>query len=139
MRTFIDGDNRTWTVKITIGTAIRVRELTGVDILQPETDSGSVAVRLAVDSVFVAQVVTAILRPDIERAGITPEQFADSLDGKAAAAAQTAVTEELRDFFADSGRADRALMIQTTMAKLAESAERITSGAASGVLPEASA
>ena len=99
MRTFRDNEGRTWTVDLTIGAANRVRTLLGVDLLALTDGEPRLIDRLTNDLALQIDVVFALIRPQVEAAGLTDEQWAASMGGEAAAKAIAVFWEELLDFF----------------------------------------
>ena len=120
MKTFTDSAGRTWTVSLTIEAAKRVKSLLGVNLLEldrPAGDLPSVAsakegppllTRLGTDVILLCDVIFALVKPQADAAEVTDEQFGAALGGDAILAAQTALYEELVDFFRQLGRTDLA-------------------------------
>ena len=79
MRTFKDANGRDWFVRITVDAIRRCRAEAKVDPLG--ILSGDLIERLSADPLIAVDMLAAILRADIEKAGITAQQFGDALMG----------------------------------------------------------
>lgn len=108
MKTFNDAAGRTWTIGLNIGTAMKVKESLGVDLLQPEEGNPPHLTRLGVDEILLGKVICALLMGQFEAHKVTEADVLASFDGQTLCAAQKAFYEELIDFFRLRGRADRA-------------------------------
>jgi len=151
MKTFTDRAGRTWTVTLTLGTAMTVKEQLGVDLLQPEAGDPPLLTRLGTDEMLLGEVLCAMLQQQFDTHGVTAEELRDGFDGQTLLAAQKAFYEELIDFFRSRGRTDRAKAVakQVKMIDAAVTAvemridaidvEETIAGAMSGESPEASA
>ena len=150
MKTFTDTTNRTWTISLTLGTAMTVKDKLGIDLLSPEEGDPPLLTRLGTDEMFLGQVLLALLEPQFEAHKVTAEQVRNSFDGQTLLAAQKAFYEELVDFFRNRGRADRSKAVATQM-KIIEAATaaieakidgmdiaQMIGGVMSGSSPEAS-
>lgn len=150
MATFLDNQNRKWTVEINLSTVRRVKTLTGVDILA-ETGSGKLFERLANDPIMLCDVLYAVVQPQCEKAApvVTDEDFGAALSGDSIATATDALLQGIVDFFPSARRAllqkiltkskelDSAMMRaseEKVDAAMAELMSRI-SGATSGSSP----
>lgn len=155
MKTFNDAAGRTWTINLTLGTAMHVKAKLNVDLLQIEAsdDAGGppLLTRLGTDEMLLGEVLCALLEPQFEAQNVTPDDVRNAFDGRTLLAAQKAFYEELIDFFQSRGRTDRAKAVAKQMA-LIESAiaaietridginiDQTIAGAISGAWPEASA
>jgi len=112
MRTFKDAAGRTWTVSVTIGTAMRVKDKLQVDLLRPEEGQPPLLTRLALDEVLLAEVLCALIEAQFEAQKVTAEDVYAAFDGATLLAAQTAFYEELHDFFLKRGRTHTATAIR---------------------------
>jgi hypothetical protein len=98
MHSFKDSRGRSWNVEITVAALKRVKATAGIDV-GAIVDSEKLYERLQ-DPLFVADVAWAVVGPQAGAAGCQDaENFANALDGKAAAAAYAALLEEFCDFF----------------------------------------
>ena len=149
MKAFTDRAGRSWTVTLTLGTAMTVKEQLGVDLLQPEAGDPPLLTRLGTDEMLLGEVLCAMLQQQFEAQGVTAEDVRNGFDGQTLLAAQRAFYEELIDFFQSRGRTDRAKAVakQVKMIDAAVTAvetridaldvERTIAGAMSGESPEA--
>jgi len=149
MKTFCDRAGRSWTLTLTLGTAMTVKEQLGVDLLQPEAGDPPLLTRLGTDEMLLGEVLCAMLQQQFEAHGVTAEEVRNGFDGQTLLAAQKAFYEELIDFFQSRGRRDRAKAVakQVKMIDAAVTAvetridaldvEQTIRGAMSGESPEA--
>jgi len=149
MKAFTDRAGRSWTVTLTLGTAMTVKEQLGVDLLQPEAGDPPLLTRLGTDEMLLGEVLCAMLQHQFETQGVTAEEVRNGFDGQTLLAAQKAFYEELIDFFQSRGRTDRAKAVakQVKMIDAAVTAvgtridaldiDQTIAGAMSGELPEA--
>ena len=121
MKTFTDAAGRTWTLALTLGTAMKVKAKLDIDLLQPEAGDPPLLTRLGTDEMLLGEVLCAMLEGQFEAHKVTDEDVRSSFDGQTLLAAQKAFYEELIDFFRSRGRADRARAVETQM-KLIEKA-----------------
>jgi hypothetical protein len=114
MHKFKDSKHREWTISLTIGRAREVLDVTGVDLLQPESGTPSLPEVLA-DEFKVAAILEILLAGEFRRLGIDPKAvMAEDWDGATSRAAYDAFLEELAAFFEDRGQAPRAAIIRKT-------------------------
>jgi len=161
LKTFTDSTGRPWTLSLTLGTAMAVRDQLGVDLLQPESprkdDPGGepLLTRLGTDEILLGEVLCVMLADQFERHQLSPAQVHAAFDGPTLLAAQQAFYEELIDFFRGRGRHDRAKAVAKQMAMIQAAIEAIETridaldprnvveqtirGGTSGDLPAASA
>lgn len=141
MKTFNDAAGRTWTITLTLGTAMAVKAKLGVDLLQPEVgdDSGGppLLTRLGTDEMLLGEVLCAMLESQFEKNNVTDEDVRAAFDGQTLLAAQKAFYEEMIDFFHSRGRKDRAKAVAKQMAMI--DIDKTIAGVMSGESPEASA
>ena len=155
MKTFNDGAGRTWTLSLTLGTAMKVKAKLGIDLLQPEAGDPPLLTRLGTDELLLGEVLCALLEGQFEAHKVTGDDVRAAFDGRTLLAAQEAFYQELEDFFRMRGRGDRALAVAKQKALIEaaikaaetrigaldiEAAVRATGirGATSGASPEAS-
>lgn len=151
MKTFTDAAGRTWTISLTLGTAMAVKDKLDIDLLCPEAGDPPLLTRLGTDEILLGEVLCALLENQFEAHKVTTDDVRNAFDGRTLLAAQKAFYEELVDFFQSRGRADRAKAVATQM-KMIDAAvtaigtridnldvDAMVSGAMSGELPEASA
>ena len=127
MKTFNDSAGRTWKLELTIAAAKRVKALTGTDLLALDQGDPPALTKLGLDVMLLCDVIFAVLQPQADAAGVSDEQFGESLGGEAILAARNAFFEELADFFRGLGRADLARAIaaqEKLVAAAVEQADR---------------
>lgn len=150
MKTFTDAAGRSWTLALSLGTAMRVKAKLDIDLLQPEAGDPPLLTRLGTDELLLGEVLCAMLEGQFETHKLTDEDVRSSFDGQTLLAAQKAFYEELIDFFRSRGRTDRAKAVakQAALIEAAVTAvetridaldiEATIRGAMSGASPEAS-
>lgn len=118
---FTDAMGREWNLALTAGSVCRVQMAHSVN-LSGEFNGFN---RLAADPVAFAGVLAAILKPQLETAGVTADDFFDSLNGDGLASAGDALIEAILAFMPENRRNvtragyERAKAIQdATCAKL---------------------
>jgi len=116
MKTFTDAAGRTWTLALTLGTAMKVKAKLDIDLLQPEAGNPPLLTRLGTDEMLLGEVLCAMLEGQFEAHRVTDEDVRSSFDGQTLLAAQKAFYEELIDFFRSRGRSDRAKAVAKQMA-----------------------
>lgn len=151
MKTFNDAAGRTWTLALTLGTAMHVKNKLDIDLLQPEAGDPPLLTRLGTDEMLLGEVLCALLESQFEAHKVTDADVRNAFDGKTLLAAQKAFYDELTDFFQSRGRQDRAKAV-AAQARLIEKAtaaiedkiemldlDHLVDGALSGSWPEPSA
>lgn len=115
-----DAENRTWSARLTIGEAQRLRTEEGIDLLDAEALK-----RLVSDPLTVVRLICSVHAPQYEEAGLTVGDFAEICTSteEVASAAADAMVEALADFF---GRLRKPALAQVIRLALdaANSAER---------------
>ena len=156
MKTFTDAAGRTWTLTLTLGTAMKVKAKLDIDLLQPEAGDPPLLTRLGTDEMLLGEVLCAMLEGQFEAHKVTDEDVRSSFDGQTLLAAQKAFYEELIAFFRSRGRNDRAKAVAKQMALIEAAVAAVetridaldidatirgamTLGETSGASPEASA
>jgi len=150
MKTFTDTAGRTWTLSLTLGTAMAVKAKLDVDLLQPEAGDPPLLTRLGTDEMLLGEVLCAMLEKQFESHKVSDDDVRAAFDGQTLLAAQKAFYEELIDFFRSRGRNDRAKAVAKQMAMIDAAVTAIETridgidvdetiaGAMSGESPEAS-
>src|SRR4030042_992897 len=150
MKTFTDAAGRTWTLSLTLGTAMTVKEALGVDLLQPEAGEPPLRTRLGTDEMLLGEGLCAMLAGQFETHKVTAADVRNSFDGQTLLAAQEAFYEEMIGFFCSRGRNDRAKAVAKQMAMIDAAVTAVETridgidveatirGAMSGDSPEAS-
>jgi len=151
LKTFTDATGRTWSISVNLGTALKVKDALGVDLLQPEQGEPPLLTRLGTDELLLGQVVCCLLGDQFEVHKVTEADVRAGFDGQTLLAAQTAFYEELVGFFRSRGRTDRARAVETQARVITEAVKAIEAriealdvdqairGALSGPSPEPSA
>ena len=116
MKTFTDAAGRTWTLALTLGTAMKVKAKLDIDLLQPEAGDPPLLTRIGTDEMLLGEVLCAMLEGQFEAHKVTDEDVRSSFDGQTLLAAQKAFYEELVAFFRSRGRNDRAKAVAKQMA-----------------------
>ena len=110
MHSFVDKNNRAWSVVVNIATVKRVRALCEVNLLELITvdDDGkansSVLDKLSEDSCLLVDVIYAVCRPEADVLGVTDKEFGESFDGDCIEKATDALLDEVIDFFPEAKR-----------------------------------
>jgi len=150
VKTFKDAAGRTWTLSITIGTAMRVKDKLEVHLLRPDEGRPPLLTRLALDEMFLAEVLCCLLEDQFEAHKVTERDVQMAFDGETLLAAQTALYDELASFFLSRGRRHVTKAVRKQQAviekatALAETkidaidVDQLTRGAMSGSSPAAS-
>ncbi|AQT67949.1 hypothetical protein STSP2_01101 [Anaerohalosphaera lusitana] len=123
MKTFTDSSDRTWSINLNIDSAKRVRDLLGVNLLEPENGDPPLLTRLGTDEILLCDVIYCLCKPQADQLNVSDQQFGQSMGGETILAAQKAFYEELIDFFQKRGRRDRAKAV-AAQAKVIETAIR---------------
>ena len=150
MKTFTDAAGRTWSIALTLGTALHVKNKLEIDLLQPEAGEPPLLTRLGTDEMLLGEVLCALLESQFAAHKVSDADVRMAFDGKTLLAAQKAFYEELTDFFQSRGRMDRAKAV-AAQARLIEKAtaaiedkidtmdlDKLVDGALSGTWPESS-
>lgn len=132
MSTFKDAAGREWSIRLTVGSAMAVRDRLDVDLLQPEVGDPPLLTRLGTDELFLGEVLCVLLEDQFEKQGLSETDVKKSFDGKTLLDAQDAFYAELIDFFQNRGRTDRSTasarqhtMIQKATVAATERIEKI--------------
>lgn len=130
MKTFVDSHDRRWELSLTLGSAKRIRDRLGLDLLRPEgkPDGADVPTltRLGVDELLLGEVLAILLEPQFESHQITPDQIWDTFDGATVLRAAEAFWSELADFFRQRGQEHRLRMIEKQRAAIQAGMDRAT-------------
>jgi len=118
MKTFTDAAGRTWTLTLTLGTAMKVKAKLDIDLLQPEAGDPPLLTRLGTDEMLLGEVLCAMLEGQFETHKVADDDVRAGFDGQTLLAAQKAFYEELIGFFRSRGRNDRAKAVAKQMAMI---------------------
>lgn len=97
MKQFKDKQGRDWTIEVTVGSARRVRDLTGFVLLSPDIMKTTTA--LAGDLVTMVDVTYALCKPQADERSVTDEQFGVMMRDVDLNAVLKSIMEETVDFF----------------------------------------
>jgi hypothetical protein len=115
MHIFKDNANRDWTISLNIGSAMKVKDQLGIDLLQPESGEPPLLTRLGTDEMLLAQVIATLLESQFELHKIDAAQIYQCFDGQTFARAHEAFYKELISFFQSRGRSDRSKAVEKQM------------------------
>jgi hypothetical protein len=100
MSSFKDTEGRIWTLRLTVASIRRIKDIAGVDLsVSAFFSEGSLLAELSSDYLKVARVVYAAVAPEAEKRGISEEAFQDALSGDCIEQMSNAFLEALADFF----------------------------------------
>jgi hypothetical protein len=126
MKTFTDNAGKTWSVSMTIDSVKRVRDLLSVNLVEPEAGEPPLLTRLGTDEILLCDVVYCLIKPQADQLGVSDGDFGRALGGDAILSAQTALYEELADFFQKRGRPDRAKAVTAQKEMIELAIQRVT-------------
>lgn len=112
MQTFVDTTNRSWTIALNLGSAMKIKERLGVDLLQPELGDPPLLDRLGTEELFLGEIICILLENQFKNYAVTAEDVMAAFDGSTLLAASDAFYKELIDFFRKRGRNDRATAVE---------------------------
>lgn len=122
MQTFKDAQGRVWELQINIAAVKRIKAACNVDLMdlvRGGEAAKSCMSELMSNPVVVCDVLYALVMPRAEKAGITDEQFGESLYSDVLENATDALIQELIDFFPKGQRH----LLKRAQAKIAEMQE----------------
>lgn len=99
MATFRDGNGREWHINVTVADVKRVKEQTGLLLTNLVEEKLLPLASLVSDPVALVDTIWVLIEPQAKVAGLTDEQFAQSLSGDSLEQATGAFMEALTDFF----------------------------------------
>ena len=121
---------------LTYGVVKRVLALTGVNLLEVP-DKPEMLKDLSNDPIAFIDIVYAVVKPQLDDAGINDEQFAELLDGGSVESATSAFLEALVDFFPGT----RGTMLRRVLTKandwMAKADRKITEALEDGTIDAA--
>lgn len=130
MATFKTADGREWTIAVNVATVKRTRELTGVNLLALVGEQAAIS-ELFSDDVRLCEVLCAVIRPQLEAASVSDDQFFATINGDVIERAAEALLNEIVDFFQEPRRglmkkalAKYKMAIATIQAANAKAAEK---------------
>ncbi len=96
-----DRDDRTWSTSISVTTIARVKEATGVNLL--DIVEGKLLPQFLDDPLLLVEVLYVVSKPQIDERSISKDAFGDLFVGDVTVDAVNALVQGLLDFF-PSGR-----------------------------------
>lgn len=121
MTEFIDSKGNHWALILTLGSAKKILDKTGVDLLNPTSlikinddesiGEDSVILRLLTDDLFVGDIIYNLIEKQAQDRGLTKDDVFDMLDGETTKKAYDAFTKEYRNFFMARGNVQGVKMI----------------------------
>jgi hypothetical protein len=102
MPSFRDSSGKTWEVRVDVAAVKRVLDLAQVDLRVIE--SGKTLAELALDPIKLVDTLYAVVKPQVDAAGLSDEQFAALFAGDVLEQAATALIDGILDFFPASQR-----------------------------------
>src|SRR4051794_668325 len=96
MPSFNDAMGRTWNLNLTIGRCREIRDTSGIDF--GDTKNGGGFLELAVNTEKFVQVLWILIEKQADALKVTPDDFAESLDGDALDRAGEALNEAIVRF-----------------------------------------
>ena len=122
--TFKDASGREWTITLSLGDVNRVATLAKLDIndLLPknekDTTAHGVLMRLITDASQICNVVYASIKPRVDEAGLSKEQFFDVCSGSAVEQMRDCFLQAIHDFFPNPVQ-KRAILLVLQRGKMA--------------------
>lgn len=124
-RTFTLANGKEVYISLTIGTLLSVKEEKGYDLVQiekgtnrdeedvndNEREQGFVE-KLLFDDYMIPEILSVVCRKSYKEQGMTKEEFLENFDGTALSEANQVFFDEFIRFFKESGRKDRATLVQ---------------------------
>lgn len=129
MAVFRTTDGLEWTLAVNVGTIKRVRELTGVQLLSLLSDTVEVSGVFS-DDVRLAEVIEAVIRPQLEKAGKTADDFFSVIDGTVVEQAAEALLREVANFFQEP---KRTVLLAAMDKVMLSNREKMAAGAAAAL------
>lgn len=120
MKSFTDAKGKIWTIEVNVATLQRVKGLTGIDLTKLIDAKGDTFTKVVEDVFIMFDVLTALVRPQLDAQGMTPEQFGESLDETSLENAVHALIEAVIDFFREGKR----MLLKRAFTKVKTAAER---------------
>lgn len=103
MGSFRTTDGAEWVVAVNVGTIKRVREQANVNLLALVGSPAAVADVFS-DDVRLAEVIAAVVKPQLDKAGKSADDFFSSIDGTVVEQAAEALLREIANFFQEPRR-----------------------------------
>lgn len=110
---FSDSEGREWNLRFNVGNVDAIRKKTGINF--SKLKDGSVFLELLNDYEKLAEVLWHLIEKQAAGQDVSPESFADALDGEALDAGLTAITEAVINFQGSAQRQAISDMIAKTL------------------------
>jgi len=114
MQTFLDNNERSWTLSLNVGSAKKVKDLVGFDLLSD--DVGEMVGQLSVDAVLLCEVIFCLISDQAEKKSVTDLEFLEAMAGDSIEAATQALLAEIVLF----SRPRKRKVLELALAKMAE-------------------
>ena len=115
MSSFKDKSGREWTIEMSIGDLKRVRETTGVNLMELTVGEAPPVFEIVNDIDKQLAIVWALIEEQATEAGLTEAQFLKAMNGKAAFDATCALWDQISEFLKGLGRKEAADVIRKTL------------------------
>lgn len=103
MTTFKTTDGAEWKVAVNVATVKRVRDTVGLNLLGLVGDSAVIADAFR-DDLRIAETLAAVVKPQLDAAGKTADDFYAVIDGAVIESAAEALLREIVNFFQEPRR-----------------------------------
>ncbi|WP_437226007.1 hypothetical protein SH661x_004357 [Planctomicrobium sp. SH661] len=120
MKSFTDRQGRSWTIEINYTSLRRVHALTGINLTRIVDPHSNVMEQLTGDPFVLFDCLVAVLQPQLDEKGLSPEQFGEALDEESGDKASMALIEAIIDFFPEGKR----MLLRRALTKVLTAAER---------------
>ena len=126
MTTFTDKQKKTWSLELTVGSARRVKNETGVNLLnmislEPDGKASTAELEKLIEDPFaLVNVLFTLCAKQAEEGGISGEDFAERFDADVIMAATNALIEEIINFSPAAKRRALTKFYQTAQRIAAE-------------------
>ena len=121
MKVIRDTQGREWTIDVNFSAIRRVKAATDIDLTKLVEPNDETFKQLTRDLFLLFDVICALLGPQFEAKGETPESFGESLDEESAEQAALAVLEGTIDFF----REQKRMLLKRAFSKVTKAADRL--------------
>ena len=126
MTTFTDKQKKTWSLELTVGSARRVKNETGVNLLnmislEPDGKASTAELEKLIEDPFaLVNVLFTLCAKQAEESGVSGEDFAERFDADVIMAATNALIEEIINFSPAAKRRALTKFYQTAQRIAAE-------------------
>jgi hypothetical protein len=97
--TFTDTESRPWAVAVNAASIKRVKDATGFNLVELFDEKSRRLVELYRDPLLVAEILAAVVAPELDTKGVSRVSFDAALTGDAIRAGLTALLESTNAFF----------------------------------------